>query len=67
MFVVPLPQTMPNSLFVYGFALLIELTIGLIIGFTANLIKMAIEFGGMLMDTQAGLSSASVLLLFCRV
>ena len=61
MFIVPLPQTLPNSLFVYFFALLVELAIGLIIGFTANLIIMAIEFGGMLMDTQAGLSSASVL------
>ncbi|MBH38149.1 hypothetical protein CL658_03860 [bacterium] len=61
MFVVPLPQSLPNSLFIYFFALMIELVIGLIIGFTANLIMMAIEFGGAIMDTQAGLSSASVL------
>ena len=28
MFIVPLPQTLPNSLFVYFFALLVELAIG---------------------------------------
>ena len=61
MFVVPLPQSLPSSIYIYFFALLIELVIGLIIGFTANLIMLAIEFAGAIMDTQAGLSSASVL------
>ena len=61
MFVVPLPQELPNNMMSYMFAVLIELAVGLIIGFTANMIMTAIEFAGTLMDTQAGLSSASVL------
>ena len=61
LFVVPLPETMPNSMMAYAFALIIELFIGFIIGFIANVVITAIQFGGTLMDAQAGLSSASVL------
>ena len=61
LFTVALPQQLPDTLGLYFFALLIELALGAIIGFTANLIMMAIEFGGTLMDAQAGLSSASIL------
>ena len=61
MFVIPLPQNLPMDMMSFFFAILIEVGVGLIIGFTAYLIMAAIEFGGMLMDTQAGLSSASVL------
>ena len=61
MFIVPLPQDLPMDMLSFFLALIVELGVGLIIGFTANLVMVAIEFGGMLMDTQAGLSSASVL------
>lgn len=61
MFVVTLPPTLPTTLMGYGLALLLELAIGLLIGFTASVLMSAVEFGGALMDTQAGLSSASLL------
>tara|TARA_B100001989_G_C24517873_1_gene454189 strand:+ start:756 stop:1526 length:771 start_codon:yes stop_codon:yes gene_type:complete len=61
MFVLPLPQELPMDQISFFLSLMVELAVGLIIGFTANLVMTAIEFGGMLMDTQAGLSSASVL------
>ena len=61
MFVIPLPQSLPTNMMIYMLSILVELGVGLIIGYTANLIMTSIEFGGMLMDTQAGLSSASVL------
>ena len=61
MFVISLPQDLPNTMMAFFLAILVELAIGLIIGFTANIIMTSIEFAGTLMDTQAGLSSASVL------
>ncbi len=61
MFVVSLPQELPTTMMAFLLAILVELAVGLIIGFTANMIMTSIEFAGTLMDTQAGLSSASVL------
>ena len=52
MFVIPLPQNLPMDMMSFLF-ILIEVGVGLIIGFTAYLIMAAIEFGGMLMDTKA--------------
>ncbi len=60
-FIIPLPQALPNSLIAYVMAMIIEIIIGVIIGFVSSLMVSAIEFSGSLMDTQAGLSSASVL------
>ena len=61
MFAIPLPQQLPMDMLSFFLAMTVEIVVGFIIGFTANLVMSAIEFGGMLMDTQAGLSSASVL------
>ena len=60
-FVIPLPEVLPNNMIAYSMALVTELLVGFIIGFTANIMISAIEFAGALMDTQAGLSSATVL------
>ena len=57
MFVISLPQDLPNNM-----AFFLAVIVGLLLGncgFTANMIMTSIEFAGTLMDTQAGLSSAS--------
>ena len=61
LFIVPLPQQLPNTLIAFVMAVIIEIVIGMIIGFVSSLMVSTIEFAGALMDTQAGLSSASVL------
>ncbi|MCP4049602.1 MAG: flagellar biosynthetic protein FliR [bacterium] len=61
MFVVPLPDAMPESNIAYVLALAAEILVGALIGFTTDLMISAIEFGGALMDTQAGLSVANLL------
>ena len=61
LFVVPLPISFATTPLTFMIAIGIELCIGMIIGFIADLMIIAIEFGGSLMDTQAGLSVANIL------
>ena len=60
-FVIPLPLSLPGSPILFFFSILIEFLIGAMIGFITQLLIVGIEFGGSLMDTQAGLSVASLL------
>jgi len=60
-YVVPLPPEMPSTAIAVVFALISEFLIGLLIGFTCDLFVTGLEFAGNLMDTQAGLSVASLL------
>ena len=60
-FVIPLPKNFPDTQLSFVLALLIEFLIGLLMGFTTQLVLIGIEFAGSLMDTQAGLSAASLL------
>ena len=60
-FVVPLPLNLPGSPILFFFSIIIEFIIGAMIGFVTQILIVGIEFGGSLMDTQAGLSVASLL------
>ncbi len=60
-FVVPLPETISQSPLSFVLLLVLEFLVGAFIGFTANLMVTALELAGALMDTQAGLSVASLL------
>lgn len=60
-FVVPLPANLPDTNLAFLLALLMEYFIGMLLGFTSSIMVTAIEFAGSLMDTQAGLSVASML------
>lgn len=60
-FLVPVTQTVPDNVLTFGFAFISELLIGAIIGFVTDLLVSGMEFAGSLMDTQAGLSVASLL------
>ena len=60
-FTIPLPLSLPGSPLLFFFSILVEVIIGALIGFTTQLLILGIEFGGSLMDTQAGLSVASLL------
>ncbi len=61
LFFVPLPKEMPNTLIMIMLAVIIELLIGAILGFLSQVFVSAINVGGAIMDTQAGLSVASLL------
>jgi len=58
---VPLPLEFPSTPTSFFFALIVEILIGAILGFITQILLIAVEFGGSLMDTQAGLSVASQL------
>ncbi len=60
-FVIPLPLKLPGTPILFFAAILAEFLIGALIGFVTQLLIVGIEFGGSLMDTQAGLSVASLL------
>jgi flagellar biosynthetic protein FliR len=60
-FVIPLPLKLPATPLLFFLAILAEFIIGALIGFVTQLLIVGIEFGGSLMDTQAGLSVASLL------
>ena len=60
-FVVPLPKTLPDSAMIYFFALVTEFMVGALLGVVADLILIAVEFGGAIMDTQAGLAVSALL------
>ncbi len=60
-FVVPVSRELPTTSIQFLFTLVTEITIGAMIGFVLDLFVTGIEFAGSLMDTQAGLSVASLL------
>lgn len=60
-FVVPLPPKLPDPGIPLILALVGELMIGVMLGFVAELVVVGLEFAGALIDTQAGLSVASLL------
>lgn len=60
-FVVPFTPTPPATPIAFIAAMLVELLIGIIMGFVADVIISGVELAGALMDTQAGLSVASLL------
>lgn len=60
-FVIPVPTEITESISVLVMQMVIEFIIGYIIGLVADMLVIAIEFAGNLMDTQAGLSVASLL------
>lgn len=60
-FIVPLPTTLPNTPILFVISIIIEIIIGLMLGFITQILLIAVEFAGSLMDTQAGLSVASLL------
>jgi flagellar biosynthetic protein FliR len=60
-FVTPIYQTLPESLFGIILALIFEVGIGFIIGFIVNIIFIAIQSAGEIMDLQMGLSVATAL------
>jgi len=60
-YVIPLPQQLPDAGITFSLALIVEFLVGVSIGFVIQLILIGIEFAGGLMDTQSGLSAASIL------
>lgn len=60
-FVVPLPPKLPDAGIPLVLALVGELMIGVMLGFVADMVVIGLEFAGALIDTQAGLSVASLL------
>ena len=60
-FVIPLPLNLPDTGLTFALALVIEVLVGACIGFVSQLLLIGLEFAGSLMDTQAGLSTASIL------
>ena len=60
-FVVKLPLELPSGMFTVVLALLMEFMVGVMLGFVAQLMVTGVEFAGSLMDTQAGVSAASLL------
>ncbi|MDD5383012.1 MAG: flagellar biosynthetic protein FliR [Candidatus Margulisbacteria bacterium] len=60
-FVTPVNPTLPDSLLAFILALVSELVIGLVIGFICNIIFLALQSAGEIMDLQMGLSVASSL------
>ncbi len=60
-YVVPLPRVMPVGAVGFIMAFICEAFLGFIIGFTMDIFVTGIELAGNLMDSQAGLSVASML------
>ncbi len=60
-FIVPTAPILPTTLFEFGIAIFTEVFIGWIITTAGEVIFSAMELAGALMDTQAGLSVASLL------
>jgi len=61
LFLVPLSTHMPQTTEAYVLALILEVVVGALMGFITDLLITGIEMAGSLMDTQAGLSVASLL------
>jgi flagellar biosynthetic protein FliR len=60
-FVTPLHQILPDSLLAFILALIFEVAVGFIIGFICNIIFIAVQSAGEIMDLQMGLSVATAL------
>lgn len=60
-FVTPIQQPLPASLFNFILALISEAAVGFIIGFICNIIFIAVQSAGEIMDMQMGLSVATAL------
>ncbi len=60
-YVVPAPIHPPDTGLLFITAFICEFLVGVMIGFTTDLLIVGIEFAGSLMDTQAGLSVAAML------
>jgi flagellar biosynthetic protein FliR len=61
MFVIPLPAKAPETAIQFLLVMMVEIFMGMALGFLMEHIIIALEFAGSLMDTQAGLSVASIL------
>lgn len=60
-FVTPIYQNLPASLPLFILSMVFEVAIGFVIGFITNVIFLAIQAGGEIMDMQMGLSVATAL------
>ena len=60
-FVTPIHSTLPDSFSAFILALIFEVAIGFIIGFIVNIIFIAVQSAGEMMDLQMGLSVATAL------
>ena len=60
-FVTPVHQSLPESLAALILALIFEVGIGFVIGFICNIIFIAVQSAGEIMDLQMGLSVATAL------
>lgn len=60
-FVTPLHHTLPDNFFALILALVFEVAIGFVIGFICNIIFIAVQSAGEIMDLQMGLSVATAL------
>jgi flagellar biosynthesis protein FliR len=60
-FVTPVSKTLPTSMLFFMFSILFEIGIGFIIGFICNVIFIAVQSAGEIMDMQMGLSVATAL------
>ncbi len=60
-FVTPIHQTLPENLSSFILSLIFEVAIGFVIGFVSNIIFIAVQSAGEIMDLQMGLSVATAL------
>ncbi|MBU1026426.1 MAG: flagellar biosynthetic protein FliR [Candidatus Margulisbacteria bacterium] len=60
-FVTPIHQPLPQTFSAFVLAMIFEVVIGFIIGFVCNIIFIAIQSAGEIMDMQMGLSVATAL------
>ncbi len=60
-FAIPIPRELPNNVEPFVLLFISQFLVGVIIGLIADLLVVAVEFAGSLMDTQAGLSVAALL------
>jgi flagellar biosynthetic protein FliR len=60
-FVTPVYEKIPETLPAFILALIFEIAIGFVIGFIVNIIFIAVQSGGEIMDLQMGLSVATAL------
>jgi flagellar biosynthetic protein FliR len=58
-FVTPVYETLPADLFTFILTLVFEVAIGFVIGFICNVIFLAVQSAGEIMDLQMGLSVAT--------
>jgi flagellar biosynthetic protein FliR len=60
-FVTPIHKTLPSTLSMLALALAFEVAVGFVIGFICNIIFIAVQSAGEIMDMQMGLSVATAL------